>query len=362
LSREPLGEGESLNLYAYCHNDPINRVDVLGACEKSFQDAVRNLASPEFQRLFEEEPTNWGTWQDWFKYTLKPIALEHLDDDEGYRVLNATAIYYEELFRASLEERRLVHNKVVPMLHALDLEQRQKRKAAEIGWAMLDTPVHIGTALVSGGLMIDATCGATFTWNGFANGGGWDLEEVGRGERSFAIAMAFIPIGRFESMADDVARVGFRTERTLARFTEGGLPQWGSSRTFYTVQNEANVARLLSGGTPWPASASRAHLGEGLYTWGSRSQAEAYMSLLEGRGVEGLRIIEASISEAQYHALRALDLRGLGDDAASAWLGRHSLLFGEGAPHGLDHVIRDTGNFGSEFFFSKDAFPLLLLK
>jgi hypothetical protein len=33
LSREPLGEGESLNLYAYAHNDPINRVDVLGAEE-----------------------------------------------------------------------------------------------------------------------------------------------------------------------------------------------------------------------------------------------------------------------------------------------------------------------------------------
>ncbi|MFT6242024.1 MAG: hypothetical protein ACI9NQ_000138 [Paracoccaceae bacterium] len=30
LSREPLGEGESLNLYAYCHGDPINKVDVLG--------------------------------------------------------------------------------------------------------------------------------------------------------------------------------------------------------------------------------------------------------------------------------------------------------------------------------------------
>jgi RHS repeat-associated protein len=30
LSREPLGESESVNLYAYCHNDPINKVDVLG--------------------------------------------------------------------------------------------------------------------------------------------------------------------------------------------------------------------------------------------------------------------------------------------------------------------------------------------
>ena len=30
LSREPLGESESLNLYAYCGNDPVNKVDVLG--------------------------------------------------------------------------------------------------------------------------------------------------------------------------------------------------------------------------------------------------------------------------------------------------------------------------------------------
>jgi len=30
LTREPLGEGESFNLFAYCHNDPINKVDILG--------------------------------------------------------------------------------------------------------------------------------------------------------------------------------------------------------------------------------------------------------------------------------------------------------------------------------------------
>ena len=30
LSREPLGENESLNLYTYGHNDPVNNVDVLG--------------------------------------------------------------------------------------------------------------------------------------------------------------------------------------------------------------------------------------------------------------------------------------------------------------------------------------------
>jgi hypothetical protein len=30
LSREPLGESESVNLYSYCGNDPVNHVDVLG--------------------------------------------------------------------------------------------------------------------------------------------------------------------------------------------------------------------------------------------------------------------------------------------------------------------------------------------
>lgn len=34
LSREPLGEFESFNLYTYCHNDPINKYDYLGLAEK----------------------------------------------------------------------------------------------------------------------------------------------------------------------------------------------------------------------------------------------------------------------------------------------------------------------------------------
>ena len=37
LNREPLGESESVNLYAYCHNDPVNRVDVLGLWEINSQ-------------------------------------------------------------------------------------------------------------------------------------------------------------------------------------------------------------------------------------------------------------------------------------------------------------------------------------
>jgi RHS repeat-associated protein len=45
LSRELLGESESDNLYAYCHNDPINKVDVLGLFEYEWYEggAARTL-------------------------------------------------------------------------------------------------------------------------------------------------------------------------------------------------------------------------------------------------------------------------------------------------------------------------------
>jgi hypothetical protein len=48
----------------------------------------------------------------------------------------------------------------------------------------------------------------------------------------------------------------------------------------------------------------------------------------------------------------------MSDDAVNAWMDTHS-LYGSGVPHGLDHVIRNTGNFGPEFYFSKDVFHQL---
>ena len=38
LSREPLGEDESINLYSYCGNDPINKVDYLGLSENRYEN------------------------------------------------------------------------------------------------------------------------------------------------------------------------------------------------------------------------------------------------------------------------------------------------------------------------------------
>jgi hypothetical protein len=131
----------------------------------------------------------------------------------------------------------------------------------------------------------------------------------------------------------------------------------GGSSSFFSVQSDAGAARLMSGGAPWPQGVSKSLLGEGFYSWGSRAQAEAYMAHLEARGVSGLRIMEGRIGQSQYQGLRSLDLRGLTDEAVDAWLDTHS-LYGDGVPHSFDHIIRGTGNFGPEFYFSKDVFHL----
>jgi len=51
LSRELLGEDESLNLYAYCHNDPVNKVDVLGLAPAGL--------NPEQSKIFDEILAKW---------------------------------------------------------------------------------------------------------------------------------------------------------------------------------------------------------------------------------------------------------------------------------------------------------------
>jgi hypothetical protein len=44
-------------------------------------------------------------------------------------------------------------------------------------------------------------------------------------------------------------------------------------------------------------------------------------------------------------------MRGIGDDAANAWLETHAFPNN----HGFDHVIRPAGNF-DEYYFSKSIF------
>jgi RHS repeat-associated protein len=129
----------------------------------------------------------------------------------------------------------------------------------------------------------------------------------------------------------------------------------GDFEVFFSVQDDVHAARLRSGGGAWPFGVSKSLLGEGFYTWRTRAQAESYKALLEKHGATGLNILEARIGAAQYRGLKKLDLRTLSDDALDAWMDDYS-LYGAGKPHGLEHVIRQTGNFGPEYFFSKEIF------
>jgi hypothetical protein len=72
-------------------------------------------------------------------------------------------------------------------------------------------------------------------------------------------------------------------------------------------------------------------------------------------------ILEASIGEAEYQALSKFDVRTLSVPAQEAWVEEFT-LYGKGTPHGFDHVVRGTGNYGPEFFFSKDVFHLFTVK
>ena len=147
----------------------------------------------------------------------------------------------------------------------------------------------------------------------------------------------------------------------ISRFTT--TLQTGYSRLFfhrfYSVQGGRDAARLLSGGKPWPISPNRAHFGAGLYTWKNVSSATKYKTALSKMGYTDLHIMTIRISKLNYGKLNKFDITKLSDNAANAWLNKHSSLFGKGLPHGYNHIIRKTGLNANEYYFSKDIFPSL---
>jgi hypothetical protein len=135
----------------------------------------------------------------------------------------------------------------------------------------------------------------------------------------------------------------------------------GASVSFYSVQSEESVARLMAGGEPWPTAPTSAHLGEGLYAWGTRAEAEAYLNALSQRmpGVN-LKIMEFNINMSQLKNLNGFKVPAE-DAAANKWLETHSSLFGSGTPHGFNYIQRTT-SMGVEHYFSKQAFQLFKIK
>jgi RHS repeat-associated protein len=177
---------------------------------------------------------------------------------------------------------------------------------------------------------------------------GWVKLAESKGWNNLAVPMAEQAVG------EGVGRLAFKGISVLA----------GTNRlTFYTIQSEADATRLANGGMPWPTGPTRAHFGEGLYTWGSKAEADAYLGIKISRpGVENanLRIMEFSIKKSDFRSLNKF-IVPTEDGPANLFLGKHSSLFGEGAPHGYDYIRRDGAAF-TEHYFSKDVFPLLKLK
>jgi hypothetical protein len=125
--------------------------------------------------------------------------------------------------------------------------------------------------------------------------------------------------------------------------------------TFYSVQSADDAARLMAGGAPWPLDPTRAHLGPGLYAWGTRAEAQAYEALKLARGAN-VSVLEFAMPRQQYMGLTTMDLRKMDDVGQNAWLGQHSLIHNLNAtPHGFQQVIRGS-EMGDEYFFSSEIF------
>ncbi|MGW0531454.1 DUF6531 domain-containing protein [Streptomyces sp. NPDC003032] len=129
-------------------------------------------------------------------------------------------------------------------------------------------------------------------------------------------------------------------------------------REFFTVQSPADAARLRGGGEPWPSSMHRAHFGEGVYSWASRSDAERYFAIKSKRTDE-LEMVRFTIPEAEFAKLRKADISKMTDDEADAFIDRYSLMSDTGkTDHGYQYITRPT-NLGSEHFFDKSVMHLL---
>ncbi len=91
ISREPLGEDESLNLYAYCGNDPVNAVDAQGEAEYRInpgsQPQLLNKAENIWKLVYDIQVNKgWfsDNWQDAGQMELPGATLSTMDAAKRY--------------------------------------------------------------------------------------------------------------------------------------------------------------------------------------------------------------------------------------------------------------------------------------
>lgn len=230
---------------------------------------------------------------------------------------------------------------------------------ASSGWAAFGGAVLGGSAAggVEGGV----------SW-GLGLSGGSLGENVGRGA-----LFGGLTGGLFHGAGVGAGRLGGPVQSWLRAGPSGGLRRnalaWHVNRfrlnstRFYTVQAADDAARLRSTGSPWPSAANRAHFGEGVYSWAGRAEAVAYQGRLQSR-VPGLEIVPFRVGNRALRSANQLHIGSMETGAATAWVNRHSRLFGDGLPHTYDYVTRPIGNEDipaliAEHYFRAGFFPNL---
>jgi RHS repeat-associated protein len=326
LSREPLGEGESVNLYAYCNNDPVNYIDYLGLAELDSR-----CPSPEHIQAF-------------IAYLEKDLEAIRPDI---VQIPTMGSSYFS--FDMNGDKKRKLQGEIA---FWKDISKVHQLTGSD-GYGYVNQKYKVALREVYGNHWLEKSDDYYHTF--FMEDSPW-MSDQKRAE--FTAAQK--SIASFSRFAETYLMVG-TTAPTLIPAGNLVRATLGTGyRSFYSVQGKLDTMRLLSGGGVWPREINKSLLGEGFYVWQTRFQADAYKAMLEGRGYSGLRVIEVNILKSDYTKLKALDLRNLSAESYDLWMLQYSSI-GKNLPHAYDLVIRETGNYGTEYFFAKRVFPLLKL-
>ena len=295
LSREPLGEDESLNLYAYCLNDPINCVDYLGLAsvivngggvtgvglldgtlESSFVGS--QAKSPGMKTAIQL----FAMVDAQMRYDAAAVAFESAYN-RRYQILGDRPPFSEALsgrgdhpaYQANTVSRLIaagVPRGVDPNFYNLvannflwvsskNYEYLEKRyqtqyefenapghRLREIVRETVNLPGHavalVGTA-ASGS---EITTGNAIVFNGW--GQGFGLYEVSEGERAFAAALTLMPFMRAGSFGDDLYRIGSTGRRIsvnrMAKFDDG-IPNTGVAKYDQLAVDSKYFGKFISG-------------------------------------------------------------------------------------------------------------------
>jgi hypothetical protein len=134
-------------------------------------------------------------------------------------------------------------------------------------------------------------------------------------------------------------------------------------KVFYSVQSSADGVRLARGGQPWPTGLVRSLLGSGFYCFDNLAAAKAYFGLKRQRLIDAelnptsIQIYAFEVNYQNLNVFLKFDVRKLSDDDATEWLKRYSKAPGRiPQNHSYQYIIRTTGNYGVEYYFSPSAF------